>query len=256
MKVVIVSSSPRKAFSTSLYFSRLLRLFLRGTQTTVLPLKTAQDYAAVVQALPGTDALVFASPVYVDTLPSTTLEHLKRLERQLAGSGLRFRVYAMVNCGFYEGRQCACALNTYALWCRRAGVDWCGGIGVGSGVMLGFLRLLPVLGLAVTGIGLLARGLLLSVGSGFSLSALLSGYLPITLLSQTALWLLFSLGAFLHIFRLRAAVAAGRPHPVRFTTVWFCPRPLFVAMASLYWVLRALLLHGVPPWRLFRKNPE
>lgn len=256
MRVLIVSTSPRKAFSTSLYFSNVMKCFLFGTQTQVLSLKTVQDYEAIVKALPDIDALVFATPVYVDTIPSTTLGYLQKLESHLVKNQYGFSVYALLNCGFYEGHQCALALNTYALWCHRAGVKWCGGIGIGSGVMLGFLRVLPLAGLALTALELCLRAIGLTLAGGFSFAALLSGYLPISLISQTLVWLLFSLGAFWNLFRLRTSIISQLEHSVKYTTAWFCPRFLFVWMASLYWVFRALLCHGVAPWRLFQRDRE
>lgn len=254
MNVLILSTSPRKSCSTSLYFSNLLKFVLPRARCKIICLKTAHDCEAAIAALPETDTVVFASPVYVDTLPSTTLEHLKKLEAHLAKSDCHFDVYALLNCGFYEGHQCALALNTYALWCARAGVAWRGGIGVGSGVMLGFIRFLPLLGLAITVVPLLLHAAVLAFSGGFSFSALFSGYFPITLFSQTLVWILFSMGAFLNIFRLGTAISARRQQPLRYTTAWFCPRFLFVFMASCYWILRALLLHGTLPWQLFQKN--
>lgn len=256
MKVLIIATSPRKSFSTSLYFSKLLKIALHGVQTTVLPLKSMIDYHAILEALKNVDTLVFATPVYVDTLPSTTLEYLQKLEKHIVKNHLQFNVYAILNCGFYEGHQCALALNTYALWCQRSDVKWCGGIGIGSGVMLGFIRVLPVMGIASMIIELLVRSIVLISRQGLSVHTLFSGYLPIVLVIQIIVWLLFSLGAFLNIYHLKKSILLRKCHPIKYTTVWFCPRFLFVFMASFYWVLRALLIHGLLPWQLFRKDSE
>ena len=254
MNILILSTSPRKSFSTSLYFSRLLRLFLCGHNVQIIALKTMSDFNSALASLKDIDALVFASPVYVDTLPSTTLSYLKKLELHIKEQQYCFKVYAMLNCGFYEGKQCFPALNTYALWCKRAGLAWCGGIGIGSGVMLGFIRVLPFIGLGICAAELLVRSFILITGGAFSISSLFAGYFPLNFIIQTAVWFLFSMGAFVHIFALRNSVIKKCIRPLRYTTAWFCPRFLFVIMASLYWVFRALLLYAVMPWKLFQKN--
>ena len=42
-------------------------------------------------------------------------------------------VYAIVNCGFYEGEQAALALKILENWCAKAGFVWGGGLGMGGG---------------------------------------------------------------------------------------------------------------------------
>lgn len=256
MNILIVSTSPRKCFSTSMYFSKTLKLFLAGHHVEVISLKSVRDYNNIRNRLADIDTLVFATPVYVDSIPSTTLEYLQKLEQCIACEAYKFNVYAITNCGFYEGHQCQFALKTYELWCEQAGVRFLGGIGIGSGVMLGFIRVLPLIGLAITAAELIVHTVILYSTSVFSFQALFQGFFPLNLIIQTVLWLLFTLGAFINIFKLRMSIAQKRNHFYRYTTVWLCPRVLFVFMASFYWVLRALFMHGVLPWGLFRRDSD
>ena len=130
MKILILSTSPRKSFSTSLYLGKILKFFLAGNSVEIFQLKSVGDYTKIIGKLSDIDALVFTTPVYVDSIPSTTLEHLKKLEEFIGGKNYNFKVYSILNCGFYEGHQCCNALKTYELWCKKAGLDFGGGIGV------------------------------------------------------------------------------------------------------------------------------
>ena len=256
MDILILSTSPRKSFGTSLYFSKILKLFLAGHHVEIISLKSVSAYNAVLERFASIDTLVFATPVYVDSIPSTTLEYLQKLEKHIAGNEYKFNVYAITNCGFYEGHQCQFALKTYQLWCERAGVNFLGGIGIGSGVMLGFIRVLPLIGLALTAVELMIHAVILCLTNAFSFAALFHGFFPVNFVIQTVLWLLFSLGAFVNIFKLRTSIIQKQNHYYHYTTAWFCPRFLFVFMSSLYWVLRALFLHGVFPWQLLRRDVD
>ncbi|MDD3429879.1 MAG: hypothetical protein PHG02_07740 [Oscillospiraceae bacterium] len=256
MDVLILSTSPRKSFSTSLYFSKILKLFLAGHNVEIILLRSAFDYNRAIRQLDKIDVLVFATPVYVDSVPSTTLEYLEKMEQYITAKKYKFSVYTIANCGFYEGNQCRLALKTYELWCERADVKFLGGVGIGSGVMLGFVRILPLIGLAITAIQLMIQAVVLCFENTFSFPLLFAGFFPANFVIQTALWILFTLGAFVHIFNLRTSIIKKRNHVCQYTTAWFCPRCLFVCMASLYWFFRALFIHGVMPWTLFRKDKE
>lgn len=113
------------------------------------------------------DALVFAFPLYVDGIPSHLLRWLTVLEGRLAADGKKRQVFAIANCGFYEGRQADLALEMMEHWCARAGQAWGLGLGVGGGGMLVGLDKIPMgkgpkanLGRALQGMaGSLARRL-------------------------------------------------------------------------------------------------
>jgi hypothetical protein len=46
-------------------------------------------------------------------------------------------VYAVMNCGFWEGKQNQPALELVRNWCYRAGLEWKQGFGIGGGEMQG-----------------------------------------------------------------------------------------------------------------------
>lgn len=81
----------------------------------------------------GVDALVLAVPLYVDELPASAIARLE----ELAGAARPgTRVYALLNCGFFEPYQMDCELEVLELWCRAHGLAWSGAVAVGGGGML------------------------------------------------------------------------------------------------------------------------
>lgn len=70
-------------------------------------LHTADISPDTLKQLPAADALVFSCPLYVDGIPAHLLSCLVKLEELLSKSthpeNHAVRVYALVNCGFYEG---------------------------------------------------------------------------------------------------------------------------------------------------------
>lgn len=73
------------------------------------------------------DRLIFAFPLYVDGLPSHVLAWLDNADIPKAD------IYAICNCGFYEGKQCRHALAIMRNWCERKNLTWRRGAGIGGG---------------------------------------------------------------------------------------------------------------------------
>ena len=105
-----------------------------------------------VAELGGAPVLLIAAPLYIDGLPATTVRALQRYrdallplrEREHPARPARQRVFAVINCGFYEGSQNRHALEMIEHFCREAGLDWCGGVGIGTGEMIRGLRDVPL----------------------------------------------------------------------------------------------------------------
>lgn len=101
-------------------------------------LHTADISPDTLKQLPAADALVFSCPLYVDGIPAHLLSCLVKLEELLSKSthpeNHAVRVYALVNCGFYEGIQAEYALQIFQNWCNKTGFHWSGGIGIGGGL--------------------------------------------------------------------------------------------------------------------------
>jgi len=89
--------------------------------------------------LAGTDAWVFAYPLYVDGIPGHLLSCLIQLEEARL-QNRQIHIYGIVNFGFYEGIQAQLALKLLQNWSIKAGSIWSGGVGVGGG---GGLAMMP-----------------------------------------------------------------------------------------------------------------
>lgn len=138
MKIALINGSPRLGKSNSGFLLNALESLIHQEhkifhyQTNHPPLPQEQ-----VQALCQMDVLVFAFPLYVDGIPSHLLSLLVALEGHLKGRDAQeVLVYALVNNGFYEGKQTAHAIDILKNWCHKAGVKFGQGIGIGAGEIL------------------------------------------------------------------------------------------------------------------------
>jgi hypothetical protein len=79
--------------------------------------------------------VIFASPLYVDSLPAPVIQLLETLAVRLpeverpAGQ----RLAAISNCGFPEAEHNNTALAIYEQFARATGFEWAGGLALGGG---------------------------------------------------------------------------------------------------------------------------
>lgn len=111
---------------------------IRGWETESLPLRSSLNRpdgkTALVAAAASAGLIVFAFPLYVDSLPYL----VTRAMTLLAAGGRRGqRVAAVVNSGFPEQHQNAVALAICAEFARQSGRTWAGGLAFGGGGMIG-----------------------------------------------------------------------------------------------------------------------
>ena len=140
-KTVLINCSPKKKLSVSGFIMRCAGLMIRGGKE-YLQLRTPADRERILQALKAAGKVVFAVPLYVDSVPSHMLPFLKEMEAFCKENSLRLKVYVIANNGFIEGRQNEPLMQVMENFCTRSGLDWCGGIGIGGGVMLNVERIM------------------------------------------------------------------------------------------------------------------
>lgn len=145
MRIALINGSPKAKDSAS---GCILRGFAgmleEGTGLGRFHLRNDRIEEETLSGIAECDALVFAFPLYVDGIPSHLLRWLTVLEGRLAADGKKRQVFAIANCGFYEGRQADLALEMMEHWCARAGQAWGLGLGVGGGGMLVGLDKIPM----------------------------------------------------------------------------------------------------------------
>ncbi len=136
----LINGSPKPSGSASAVLLKILKEHICG-ELLETALRGPEPGDGCVKALAGADTWVFAFPLYVDGIPSHLLSCLCRL--QGLAEEKHPRIYAVANCGFYEGEQNRLALSVMENFCQRAGCRWCGGVGIGGGGSLTSLPRVP-----------------------------------------------------------------------------------------------------------------
>jgi hypothetical protein len=141
-RVLLLVGSPKGLEkSNSARFGRMVvdRLERRGWTSEVVHLhaavRTEEGRQALLDAIDRASVVLFAAPLYVDSLPAPAIRALEAIAaRRRAGSVSRVpRLVTLINCGFVEPSQndtCQRILHRFA---ERAGFEWLAGISLGGG---------------------------------------------------------------------------------------------------------------------------
>jgi hypothetical protein len=147
MRILLVNGSPRRGAASSRVALDSIKKRL-GESHEYRMVETMTSGAAAPEDL-DVDFIVLAFPLYIDSLHSRLLswllsyEALRRRARAAGGPARRIGMIAIANCGFYEGVQNESALDIVANFCARSGIEWKGGLGIGSGAMLSEVKDAP-----------------------------------------------------------------------------------------------------------------
>lgn len=235
MKTVYINGSPKKKGSVSVHLLNVVRCFAGG-KAVPETLRHKGDHQRILESLRDADAVVFGFPLYVDGVPSHVLSFLKEMEVFCREKGIAPRVYVLSNGGFIEGCQNKALMQVMENFCRRSGLEWCGGIGIGGGVMLNVLRILFFVYIALLGVSVLGSGL--QTGNWLPADAFLN------FAQQMFMILFFNLGVLFYGIRMGAAIRKGRGCGVKFTRA-LMPSFLFILMADIFFVLISVFQGGL-----------
>ena len=142
MKIAVINGSPKVKNSASEFIlSSLKSLIPDEIEFSEFKFNHVKLTEADLIEIANIDILIFAFPLYVDGIPSHLLRCLYQLETFLNASKTKeIKVYAIVNCGFYEGRQANIAMDLMKNWSSKANLKWGQGIGIGGGGFLASLE--------------------------------------------------------------------------------------------------------------------
>ncbi len=131
MKIALINASPKFKESASEVMLSILegRLSSKNEVIKLNIRKPALENEAK-EKIKECDTLVFSFPLYVDGVPGHLLYCLREIENMNLSNKT---VYAVMNCGFYEGKQNRFALDIIKNWCDKIGFSYNGGVGIGSG---------------------------------------------------------------------------------------------------------------------------
>ena len=232
-KTVLINCSPKKKLSASGFIMRCAGLMIRGRKE-YLHLRAPADRQGILQALADAGKVVFAVPLYVDSVPSHVLPFLKEMESFCKENGLRLKVYVIANNGFIEGRQNEPLMQVMEHFCGRAGLEWCGGIGIGGGVMLNVERIMiPVM------FFLMILNILLGALNGEDVLE------PVRSFGTTiGTFLLLCCGIIAFTVRLAAHISKGTDAGKRYTRIML-PSFIFILFADIFFTVISVFQGGI-----------
>lgn len=140
-KIALVNGSPKGKSSASQILLDEFKSCLAGREAGEFLVNSSKSDCW--EALLDYDVLVLFFPLYVDGIPSHLLSFMRRMERSSSARTNPLSVYAVCNCGFYEGIQCRHALDMVKHWCKKAGFAYRQGLGLGGGGMLSAIQNIP-----------------------------------------------------------------------------------------------------------------
>ena len=144
MNIALINASPKKAESASgVLLSDLKGAFVPEHNVKEFALNKPSISGAEIKELQEYSTWIFAFPLYADGIPSHLLYCLCQMEKELSVDKA-IQVYAIVNCGFFEGQQTQNAIAMMENWCVKTGLKWGMGIGFGGGGGFAQMKSIPL----------------------------------------------------------------------------------------------------------------
>lgn len=145
MNAVLINGSPKGKNSTSQFLAEQLEILLYE-KCSCSHITASSNFSEIsdyqVELLQNTDCVIFVFPLYFDAVPSHLFQLLPQLKKHLQNKDIT--VYAIVNCGFYEGKQTYIAIDIIKNWCAAANIKWGQGLGIGAGEIIPFNIKVPL----------------------------------------------------------------------------------------------------------------
>lgn len=235
MKTVFINGSPKKRFSASNYFLKLQSTFVRG-QNVFLKLRTKSDHKEIFDQIINADVVLFSIPLYVDCVPSHVLFFLREMEIFCKENKLDLKIYVIANNGFIEGNQNAPLFRVMENFCIRCNLHWCGGIGIGGGVMFNTLRIILMINIGIFFLGIFISGILYA---NWFPADIVHG-----LISTILLISFFHLGVLFYLVRMGLKINGRKNFGEKYTRI-LLPSFLFILIADVFFIIVSLLKGGL-----------
>jgi len=145
MKVCMINGSPKIKDSCCGYLIDEITKLLNSKTEVIL--HNANDKIFTNElfiSINSCDVIVFVFPLYVDAIPSHLILFLEAFQKYLnEHTARKIPVYAISNCGFFEGEQNKYALSIIENFCERTALLWKFGLGIGSGPFIEASKSIP-----------------------------------------------------------------------------------------------------------------
>ncbi|WP_028592630.1 hypothetical protein [Paenibacillus massiliensis] len=144
MNIALINGSPKGGATNSGFLLEKLTPFItEGNELKSYRVNAKQLKAEQYRELNQADVIVLAFPLYFDAIPSHVLRMMVELQnfRQTEQGNPNLFVYALINNGFFEGKQCTIAADMIKNWCVRCGFRFGMAVGHGAGEMLHELKM-------------------------------------------------------------------------------------------------------------------
>ena len=245
MKTVFIDCSPKKKLSASGFIMNLTDLFVKGAKKKV-KLRTPADHERILNEISEADTVVFSMPLYVDGVPSHLLPFLKKMEIACHEQNKDINVYVIANNGFIEGKQNEPLMQVMENFCDRSGIKWCGGLGIGGGVMMTVMRILLLVFLGIA----LLRTILSGIKEGTFLQAW-----PWKIYGRQILAVL-TLGCGIIVFDIWLAICINRKkeYGKHYTRIML-PSFVFIICADIFFTIISVFQGGIFRGWFSKKKP-
>ena len=156
-------------------------------------------------------------------------------------------VYDIANNGFIEGRQNEPLMQIMENFCIRSGLKWCGGLGIGGGVMMNVMRIMIVVFLGLTALKLVITG----INTGNFLEM---GYIY-GFLEDLAVVLLLGSGIIIFDIWLAICIRRKKAYGKHYTRIML-PSFVFIICADLFFTIISIIKGGIFRGWFSRKKPS
>lgn len=235
MKTLWINGSPKKKRSVSGFFLDMESTFTGGEKIKET-LRNQSDHQRILEKLNDADTVVFCLPLYVDGVPSHVLSFMKEMELFCNENNKHVNIYVISNGGFIEGRQNAWLMQVFENFCARSGNTWCGGIGIGGGVMLNVMRILLIVYTGILFLNIMINGI--TAGSWLPMEAIYN------YIEQALTVLFFSCGVIFYELLMARAIKKGKYFGVKYTRAMM-PSFVFILVADLFFIIMSVFQGGI-----------
>lgn len=234
-KTLFIDCSPKRRLSASGFIIDLTSLFVTGEKDKE-SIRTKADYQKVLDKLEDANNLVFAIPLYVDGVPSHILPFLKKMEGFCRENELKINVYVIANNGFIEGRQNEPLMQIMENFCIRSNIKWCGGLGIGGGVMMNVMRIMTAIFFIITILNLIYCGI--SFVNSFQKDII------INFIKQILILMILSSGIIFLDIKLALCINKQKNFGKHYTRIML-PSFVFIICADIYFTIISIFHGGI-----------